>query len=54
MISYHKSYNEFNEFLNDHNSSQGDMIEDVQTILVNISKEKAIKPFNLKYLADDL
>jgi DNA-binding Lrp family transcriptional regulator len=54
MISYHKSYNEFNEFLNDHNSAQGDMIEDVQNILINISKEQAIKPLNLKYLANDL
>lgn len=54
MLSLHKSYNDFDEFMNEHNHALGNLIHEFQNILVNLKKEESIKPFNLKYLAEDI
>jgi len=51
MVSLHRSYSEFTNFINNHMIQWGDLIEDHFTILVSLS-ERVIKPFSLKYLAD--
>lgn len=53
MISLHKSYNDFDEFMNEHNRALGNLIHDFENILINMKKEESIKPFNLKYLAEE-
>ena len=53
MLSLHKSYNDFDIFMNEHNHALGNLISDFENILVNLKKEESIKPFNLKYLAED-
>ena len=53
MFSLHETYNDFDKFINEHNHALGDLMTDVENILVNLRKEESIKPFNLKYLAED-
>jgi len=53
FISLHKSYHEFNEFMFKHKRVFGDQIDDVQTILVSIKGREILKPFHLKYIAED-
>lgn len=53
MISLHKSYQEFDEFMIEHNSKLGIQIKESQNILINFKEEDSVKPFNLKYLAED-
>ena len=50
MISLHKTYADFDEFLNNHREQLGDLLEDVQTIIVNLSGKWVNRPFHLKYL----
>jgi DNA-binding Lrp family transcriptional regulator len=52
MISLHKSYSDLDEFLNNHRSELGDILEDVQTVVVNLSGKEVYRPLNLKYLAE--
>ena len=52
MISLHKSYAELDEFLVSHRRHLGDILEDVQTIIVNLSGEACYRPLHLKYLAE--
>ena len=54
MFSLHKSYNDFDKFMSEHNHALGNIITDFENILVNLKKEESIKPFNLKYLAEDI
>jgi len=51
MISLHKSYSDFSNFLTNHMIHWGDIIEDHFTILVSLS-ERVVKPFSLRYLAE--
>ena len=54
MISFHRSYEGFDEFITEHNHELGSLIDDVKNVLVNLGKMKnSIKPFNLKYLTKD-
>ncbi|MGD8505427.1 MAG: Lrp/AsnC family transcriptional regulator [Candidatus Bathyarchaeota archaeon] len=51
MISLHKSYAEFDEFMNNHRKQLGSILEDVQTIVVNLSGKAVYRPLGLEYLA---
>ena len=53
MISLHHTYQDFDEFIKNHNQKLGHQVTDVKSILVNLAGEKTIKPFHFKYLADD-
>ena len=53
LMSLHKSYNDFDEFMVEHNQELGDLIHDFENILINLKKEESVKPFNIKYLALD-
>ncbi|NIU39020.1 hypothetical protein GWN65_03340, partial [Candidatus Bathyarchaeota archaeon] len=51
MISLHKSYSDLDHFLNAHRQELGDLLEDVQTIVVNLAGEAVYRPLHFKYLA---
>ena len=52
MISVHKSYSEFNEFMFENKRKMGDQVEDYQTYLVDLGGRELLKPLHLKYLAE--
>jgi len=49
-ISFHKTYSDFIEFMNRHNSELSDLLIDSQNFVANISPTTIRKPFHLKYL----
>jgi Lrp/AsnC family leucine-responsive transcriptional regulator len=54
MISVHKNYGALDEFLTSHRQYLGNILEDVQTILVNLSGDAIYRPFHTRYLAEAL
>lgn len=52
MISLHKTYADFDEFLTSHQEHLGELIEEVQTIVVNLSGKAFYRPLSFKYLAE--
>ena len=50
MISLHKSYSDYSNFLTNHMVYWGDNIEEHFTILVSL-RERIVKPFSLRYIA---
>jgi len=52
MISLHKTYADLDEFLINHRQQLGDILEDVQTVVVNLSGKAVYRPLHLKYLAE--
>lgn len=50
MISFHKSYNDFDQFISVHNRDLGHLIKDVKSLLVNLDENQVIKPFCIKCL----
>ena len=51
-ISVHKSYSDYNEFLHKLRLDMGDLIDDVQTLIVDLVAENRIKALHLKYLVE--
>ena len=51
IISLHKNYTDFSKFLRDLRLEGGDDLQDYDTLLISL-KGKAVKPFSLKYLAE--
>jgi hypothetical protein len=51
MISIHKDYTDFSDFLARHLTEWNDEIEDHDTLLISL-KGKIVKPLSLKYLAE--
>jgi DNA-binding Lrp family transcriptional regulator len=54
MISFHKDYSLYSEFMRVFAMDWRDMLGDFSSFLVNVGSQCKIKPFDLKYLADDL
>jgi len=52
MISFHKNYADYDDFMNRYRLEWGASIDDVQTILVNLVGRELLKPFGLKYMAE--
>ncbi len=52
MISIHKSYAELDKFLTNHQAQLGDLLEEIQTVIVNLSGDAVYRPLHLKYLAE--
>ncbi|MGA9387452.1 MAG: Lrp/AsnC family transcriptional regulator [Candidatus Bathyarchaeia archaeon] len=52
MISLHKNYSDYDDFMRDYRLELGDFINDVQSVLVNLAGKEVLKPLNLKYLAE--
>jgi DNA-binding Lrp family transcriptional regulator len=52
MISIHKSYKDYDEFLHNHKLELGDFAEDVQSILVNLGGKEIVKPLGFRCLIE--
>ncbi|MCW3980880.1 MAG: Lrp/AsnC family transcriptional regulator [Candidatus Bathyarchaeota archaeon] len=52
MISIHKTYAEYDDFLRRHRLEIGDLVEEVKPVIVNLAGQEVLKPLSLKYLAD--
>lgn len=54
LISFHKSYHDFDVFITEHNNEFGSILTDVKSVLCNLGTHDIVKPFHFKYLAEDL
>lgn len=52
MISVHKNYADYDEFMHNYRLELGDTADDVQTILVNLHGRELLKPLRFRYLAE--
>jgi DNA-binding Lrp family transcriptional regulator len=52
MISIHKTYRDYDEFMSSYRLEMGTFIDDSQSVLVNLAGKEILKPFHLKYLAE--
>jgi DNA-binding Lrp family transcriptional regulator len=52
MLSLHENYTAFDRFMLNHRLQLGHLMEDVQTIIVNLSGKTIHRPLHLKYLAE--
>ena len=49
-LSFHKSYSDYDDFMRNLRLEMGDLIEDVKSVLVNLTGKELLKPPHLKYL----
>lgn len=54
IISIHKNYGEYDEFIHEVRLQMGDLVDDMKTIMINLSTKERLKPLHLKYLAEAL
>jgi DNA-binding Lrp family transcriptional regulator len=52
MISLHKSYSAYDDFMREYRLELGEFINDVQSVFINLTGKEVLKPLNLKYLAE--
>ncbi len=52
MISVHKNYSDYDEFMYKYRLELADTVEDLQTVIVNLAGREILKPLHLKYLAE--
>jgi hypothetical protein len=53
MVSFHRSYSHYAEFMRQFTVDWANYVTDLQSFLVSIKNGILMKPFDLKYLADD-
>ena len=51
-LSFHKSYSDYDDWFRNLRLELGDLIDDVQSVLVNLYGKELLKPLHLKYLAE--
>jgi DNA-binding Lrp family transcriptional regulator len=51
-LSFHKSYGDYDEWMRNFRLELGDLVEDIQSVLINLGGQEVLKPLNLKYLAE--
>ena len=54
MVSVHKNYSKYADFMRDYTVTFADFITDVQSFIVSLKTGILMKPFDIKYLADDV
>lgn len=52
MMSLHKNYSDYDEFMRNYRLELADTIDDVQSVLINLDGKELLKPLNLRYLAE--
>ena len=52
MFSLHENYAAFDRFMMNHRLQLGHLLEDIQTIIVNLTGKTIHRPLHLKYLAE--
>jgi len=50
-LSFHKSYSDYDEWFRKLRLELGDLLDDVQSVLINLRGEELLKPLHMKYLA---
>jgi DNA-binding Lrp family transcriptional regulator len=53
IVSFHKDYSKYADFMRDYTVSFADFVIDVQSFIVSLKTGIIFKPFDLKYLAED-
>jgi DNA-binding Lrp family transcriptional regulator len=51
-ISLHRSYADYDEWFRNFRGEWGELVDDIQSVLVNLRGEEVIKPLNFKYLSE--
>jgi DNA-binding Lrp family transcriptional regulator len=51
MISMHKSYSDYDDFIRSYRLELGEFANDIQSFLVNLAGTELLKPLSFKYLA---
>jgi DNA-binding Lrp family transcriptional regulator len=54
MFSFHKDYSRYADFMREYTVTFSDFVTDVQSFIVSLKTGMIMKPFDLKYLADDM
>jgi hypothetical protein len=54
MVSVHKDYSKYADFMRDYTANFADFVTDVQSFIVSLKTGTIMKPFDLTYLADDV
>ena len=54
ILSLHKDYSKYANFMREYTVNFADFISDIQSFIVSLKTGMMIKPFDLKYLAEDL
>lgn len=54
MFSVHKDYSKYADFMREYTVNFADFVSDVQSFIVSLKTGIIIKPFDLKYLAEDM
>jgi len=54
IFSLHKDYSKYADFIREYTVNFADFTSDVQSFIVSLKTGMIIKPFDLKYLAEDL
>ena len=49
-LSFHKSYSDYDDFMRNLRLEMGDLIENVKSVLVNLTGKELLKPPHMKYL----
>jgi len=52
MISLHKSYADYDDFMSSYRLELSEFIDDAQSVLVNLRGKEILKSLNFKYLAE--
>jgi len=51
-ISLHKSYADYDQWFRTFRGEWGDLVDDIQSVLINLRGEEIIKPLNFKYISE--
>jgi len=51
-IAVFKSYSDYDEWFSRFRLEMGDLVDDIQSVLVNLRGKEVLKPFHFKYLAE--
>ena len=54
MVSVHKNYSRYADFMRDYTVRFADFVTDVQSFVVSLKTGILMKPFDVKYIADDI
>jgi len=54
MVSVHKNYSRYADFMRDYTVTFADFVTDVQSFVVSLKTGIVMKPFDVKYIADDV
>jgi hypothetical protein len=54
IVSLHRDYSQYADFMREYTVNFADFVIDVQSFIVSMKTGIIMKPFDLKYLADDI